>query len=38
MILADEKNCPFHGSITNSPFVFPYISYRGSGEKLLKYQ
>ena len=24
--------------ITNSPFVFPYISYRSSGEKLLKYQ
>ena len=22
----------------NSPFVFPYISYRSSGEKLLKYQ
>ena len=21
-----------------SPFVFPYISYRSSGEKLLKYQ
>ena len=24
--------------ITNSPFEFPYISYRSSGEKLLKYQ
>ena len=24
--------------ITNSPFVFPYISYRSGGEKLLKYQ
>ena len=24
--------------IINSPFVFPYISYRSSGEKLLEYQ
>ena len=23
--------------LTNSPFVFPYISYKSSGEKLLKY-
>ena len=27
-----------YSQITNSPFVFPYISYRRSGEKLLKYQ
>ena len=23
--------------VTNSPFLLPYISYRSSGEKLLKY-
>ena len=27
-----------YDQITNSPFVFPYISYRSNGEKLLKYQ
>ena len=33
----DQPFKPWY-QIANSPFVFPYISYESSGEKLLKYQ
>ena len=34
----DSSINPLRVQITNSPFVFPYISYKSSEEKLLKYQ